>query len=145
MKKRLSILLALVLVFGMMVTACGGGAAPADAPTNTPEPAAEEPTATPEPAVEEPTATPEEAMEEPTPEEPVVEEGEGEAALVIGLMTPVHPSWKPKVQPLKPNMASKLKSNLLTLATSAKNSKSLAPPVKAPTSLLAPTTGLANW
>ncbi|MFN2304376.1 MAG: ABC transporter substrate-binding protein, partial [Anaerolineales bacterium] len=82
MKKSLFFLTALVLVLGLVLTACGGAAteAPAVEEPAVEEPVAEEPTEAPmeepteAPAVEEPTEAP---MEEPTEvptEEPMVEE-----------------------------------------------------------------------
>jgi rhamnose transport system substrate-binding protein len=64
MKQKLRIVLSLLVVFSMLLAACGGGEEPTptavpaaqEAATNTPEPA---PTNTPEPAKEEPTKAPE--------------------------------------------------------------------------------------
>ncbi|MFN2150725.1 MAG: ABC transporter substrate-binding protein, partial [Anaerolineales bacterium] len=68
MKKSLFILTALILVLGLVLTACGGAATEEPAVE---EPAAEEPVAE-EPVAEEPAA--EEPTEEPVAEEPVAEE-----------------------------------------------------------------------
>lgn len=67
MNKKLRVILSLLVIFSMLLAACGGGEEPtatpepaapaAEAATNTPEPAA--PTNTPEPAAAEPTKVPE--------------------------------------------------------------------------------------
>jgi len=73
MKKSLFILTALILVLGLVLTACGGAATeePAVEEPVAEEPVAEEPVAE-EPVAEEPAA--EEPTEEPAAEEPVAEE-----------------------------------------------------------------------
>jgi peptide/nickel transport system substrate-binding protein len=72
-KNRFLLMLSLLLVFGLLLAACGGTTPePAEQPPAAEEPAAEEPAAE-EPAAEEPMAE-EPAAEEPMAEEPAAEE-----------------------------------------------------------------------
>ncbi len=89
MNKKLRVLLSLLVVFSMLLAACGGGedptptaepAAPAEAPTNTPEPAP--PTDTPEPVKEEPTKAPE-AEPAAAAGEAVTIANAGDAAMIL--------------------------------------------------------------